>query len=90
MSAKVPVEVLPQETPILCGEPSLVSPHLLVVMRGRQWILLPGQIMEGTGNLYICPFWGILMGSVALWADGLRSWGWLAPRAPQAPTWQPA
>jgi hypothetical protein len=108
MSAKVPVEVLPPETPALQGVEfrppprvrfsrkrlasafaiaaladglsflftftpplqwgtDLVTAILLFLVLGRQWILLPGLIMEAIPGLYVFPFWMLVVGSVAMW-----------------------
>jgi len=108
MSTKVPVEVLPPETPIPHGEEpqppprlrfsrkrlalaftiaaladglgffftfmpplqwaaDLVTAILLFMVLGRQWILLPGLIMEAIPGLYVFPFWVLVVGSVAMW-----------------------
>ena len=108
MSAEVPVEVLPKETPIHSGEEpwrlprqrfstirltlaftvavladgfsffltltppvqwavDLVTAMLLFVVLGRQWILLPGLIMEAIPGLYVFPFWVLVVGAVAVW-----------------------
>jgi len=34
---------------------------------GRQWILLPGLIMEAIPGLYVFPFWVLVVGAVAMW-----------------------
>jgi hypothetical protein len=108
MSPKVPVEVLPPETPIphdkkpqrllrlrfsgrrlalaftmaaladglsvfLTLTPpaqwavDLVTAFLLFMVLGRQWILLPGLIMEAIPGLYVFPFWVLVVGAVAMW-----------------------
>ena len=45
----------------------LVTAILLFIVLGRQWILLPGLIMEATPGLYIFPFWVLVVGAVAMW-----------------------
>ena len=108
MGTKVPVEVLPPETPIPHGEEpellprprfsrkrlalaltmaaladglsvfltftppvqwaaDLVTAILLFMVLGRQWILLPGLIMEAIPGLYVFPFWVLVVGAVAMW-----------------------
>ena len=108
MSAEVPVEVLPPETPMphsAAPEPlpharfsrkrvvlaftvaaladglsifltltppvqwaaDLVTAVLLFLVLGRQWILLPGLIMEAVPGLYVFPFWVLVVGAVSVW-----------------------
>jgi hypothetical protein len=45
----------------------LVTAILLFMVLGRQWILLPGLIMEAIPGLYVFPFWLLTVGAVALW-----------------------
>ena len=45
----------------------LVTAILLFVVLGRQWILLPGLIMEAIPGLYVFPFWVLVVGAVAMW-----------------------
>ncbi len=45
----------------------LVTAILLFVVLGRQWILLPGLILEAIPGLYVFPFWVIVVGVVAKW-----------------------
>ena len=40
---------------------------LLFFVLGRQWILLPGLIMEAIPGLYVFPFWLLVVGAVAVW-----------------------
>ena len=44
-----------------------VTAILLFVVLGRQWILLPGLIMEAIPGLYVFPFWVLVVGAVAMW-----------------------
>ena len=108
MSTKMPVEVLPPETPSPYGVEPQPLPHqrfsrkrlglafavaalgdglslfltftppvqwaadlataiLLFMVLGRQWILLPGLIMEAIPGLYVFPFWVLVVGAVAMW-----------------------
>lgn len=41
----------------------------LFVVLGRQWILLPGLIMEAIPGLYIFPFWVLVVGAIAVWGN---------------------
>jgi hypothetical protein len=45
----------------------LVTAILLFMVLGRQWILLPGLIMEALPGLYAFPFWVLVVGAVAVW-----------------------
>ena len=45
----------------------LVTAILLFVVLGRQWILLPGLMMEAIPGLYVFPFWVLVVGAVAVW-----------------------
>jgi DNA-binding transcriptional LysR family regulator len=45
----------------------LSTAMLLFVVLGRQWILLPGLIMEAIPGLYVFPFWVLTVGAVAVW-----------------------
>jgi hypothetical protein len=45
----------------------LVTALLLFMVLGRQWILLPGLIMEAIPGLYVLPFWVLVVGVVAKW-----------------------
>jgi hypothetical protein len=45
----------------------LVTAIVLFMVLGRQWILLPGLIMEAIPGLYVYPFWVLVVGAVALW-----------------------
>jgi hypothetical protein len=54
-------------TPPLEWTADLVTAILLFIVLGRQWILLPGLIMEAIPGLYVFPFWVLVVGSVAMW-----------------------
>ncbi len=54
-------------TPPLQWATDLVTAILLFMVLGRQWILLPGLIMEAIPGLYVFPFWVLVVGSVAMW-----------------------
>jgi hypothetical protein len=54
-------------TPPVQWATDLVTAVLLFMVLGRQWILLPGLIMEAIPGLYIFPFWVLVVGAVALW-----------------------
>ncbi|MGD0663601.1 MAG: hypothetical protein ABSD38_36655 [Syntrophorhabdales bacterium] len=45
----------------------LVTAALLFIVLGRQWILLPGLILEAIPGLYVFPFWVLVVGAVAIW-----------------------
>lgn len=45
----------------------LVTAIVLFMVLGRQWILLPGLIMEAIPGLYVFPFWVLVVGAVAMW-----------------------
>jgi len=45
----------------------LATAIVLFVVLGRQWILLPGLIMEAIPGLYILPFWVLVVGAVSIW-----------------------
>ena len=45
----------------------LATAILLFIVLGRQWILLPGLVMEAIPGLYVFPFWVLVVGAVAVW-----------------------
>ena len=45
----------------------LVTAVLLFIVLGRQWILLPGLVLEAIPGLYVFPFWVFVVGAVAIW-----------------------
>jgi hypothetical protein len=54
-------------TPPVQWATDLVTAILLFMVLGRQWILLPGLIMEAIPGLYVFPFWVLVVGAVAVW-----------------------
>ena len=54
-------------TPPVQWAVDLVTAILLFIVLGRQWILLPGLIMEAIPGLYVFPFWVLVVGAVAMW-----------------------
>jgi hypothetical protein len=54
-------------TPPVQWAVDLVTAVLLFIVLGRQWILLPGLIMEAIPGLYVFPFWVLAVGAVAAW-----------------------
>jgi hypothetical protein len=54
-------------TPPVQWAADLVTAILLFMVLGRQWILLPGLIMEAIPGLYIFPFWVLVGGAVVMW-----------------------
>ena len=54
-------------TPPVQWAADLVTAILLFMVLGRQWILLPGLIMEAIPGLYVFPFWVLVVGAVAMW-----------------------
>jgi hypothetical protein len=44
----------------------LATATSLFVVLGRQWILLPGLIMEAIPGLYVFPFWVLVVAAVAM------------------------
>jgi hypothetical protein len=54
-------------TPPLEWAVDLATAILLFMVLGRQWILLPGLILEAIPGLYIFPFWVIVVAAVAKW-----------------------
>ena len=54
-------------TPPVQWAVDLLTAVLLFLVLGRQWILLPGLIMEAIPGLYVFPFWVLVVGAVALW-----------------------
>jgi hypothetical protein len=52
-------------TPPLQWAVDIVTAILLFMVLGRQWILLPGLIMEAIPGLYLFPFWVLVVGAVA-------------------------
>ncbi len=60
-------------TPPLEWAVDLVAAILLYMVLGRQWILLPGLIMEAIPGLYVFPFWVLVVGSVAMWGTVPRA-----------------
>ena len=59
-------------TPPVQWAVDLVTAILLFWVLGRQWILLPGLIMEAIPGLYVFPFWVIVVGSVAIWGKARK------------------
>jgi hypothetical protein len=45
----------------------LIGAILLFIVLGRQWILLPGLIMEAIPGINVFPFWVLVVGTVAIW-----------------------
>jgi hypothetical protein len=45
----------------------LATAIVLFMVLGKQWILLPGLIMEAIPGLYVFPFWVLVVGAVAMW-----------------------
>lgn len=43
----------------------LTTVVLLFLVLGRQWILLPGLIMEAIPGLYVFPFWVLVVAAIA-------------------------
>ncbi len=54
-------------TPPIQWAADLATAILLFMVLGRQWILLPGLIMEAIPGLYVFPFWVLVVGAVAMW-----------------------
>jgi hypothetical protein len=54
-------------TPPVQWAADLVTAILLFMVLGRQWILLPGLIMEAIPGFYVFPFWMLVVGAVAMW-----------------------
>jgi hypothetical protein len=54
-------------TPPVQWAADLVTAVLLFLVLGRQWILLPGLIMEAIPGLYVFPFWVLVVGAVSVW-----------------------
>ena len=54
-------------TPPVQWAADLVTAILLFMVLGRQWILLPGLIMEAIPGLYVFPFWVLVVGAIAVW-----------------------
>ncbi len=54
-------------TPPIQWAIDVVTAILLFMVLGRQWILLPGLIMEAIPGLYVFPFWVLVVGAVAVW-----------------------
>ncbi len=53
-------------TPPVQWAADLVTAILLLMVLGRQWILLPGLFMEAIPGLYVFPFWVLVVGAVAM------------------------
>ncbi len=45
----------------------VVTAGLLFLIRGRQWLLLPGLVAEAIPGLALFPFWVLVVGSIAVW-----------------------
>jgi len=43
----------------------LATAALLFLVLGRQWMLLPGLIMEAIPGLYVFPFWVLVVAAIA-------------------------
>jgi hypothetical protein len=61
------LSVLLALTPPVQWVADLATAILLFMLLGRQWILLPGLIMEAIPGLYVFPFWVLVVGAVAVW-----------------------
>ena len=44
----------------------VVTAALLFVMLGRQWLLLPGLVLEAIPGVGIVPFWLLVVGAIAV------------------------
>jgi hypothetical protein len=44
-----------------------VTVVLLFAVLGRQWLLLPGLVMEAIPGLAVLPFWLVVVGGVVMW-----------------------
>ena len=54
-------------TPPLQWAVDIVTALLLFAVLGRQWILLPGLLMEAIPGISVVPFWVLVVAGVALW-----------------------
>lgn len=54
-------------TPPVQWAADLLTAIVLFMVLGRQWILLPGLIMEAIPGIYVFPFWVLVVGAVAMW-----------------------
>jgi hypothetical protein len=54
-------------TPPVQWAADFVTAILLFMVLGRQWILLPGLIMEAIPGLNVFPFWVLVVGAVSVW-----------------------
>jgi hypothetical protein len=44
----------------------LVTAALLFVVLGRQWLLLPGLVLEAIPGVGVVPFWLLVVGAIAI------------------------
>lgn len=51
----------------------LTTAGSLFLVLGRQWILLPGLIMEAIPGLYIFPFWVLVVATIATQGNRAQS-----------------
>lgn len=61
------LSVLFTPTPPVQWAADIATAILLFLVLGRQWILVPGLVLEAIPGLYILPFWVLVVGAVAVW-----------------------
>jgi len=45
----------------------VITAGLLFLILSRQWLILPGLIVEAIPGLAVFPFWVLVVGSIAIW-----------------------
>jgi hypothetical protein len=50
---------------------------LLFGVLGRQWLLLPGLVLEAIPGLGVLPFWLLVVGGIAVWGTARPKLRWL-------------
>lgn len=59
----------------------LVTAILLFTVLGRQWLLLPGLVLEAIPGIGVAPLWLLVVGAIALWGTA-RPKRWLRSGSP--------
>jgi len=54
-------------SPPLVWVVDIVTAILLYIVLGRQWLLLPGLVMEAIPGVAVLPFWLLVVGAIAVW-----------------------
>ena len=61
------ISVFTALTPPIAWSLDLLTALLLFAILGRQWLLLPGLILEAVPGLGVVPFWVLVVAAIAAW-----------------------